>query len=133
MALLEHRAGSLEEYTSDGGGEGLRRALSLSPEAVIEEVAASGLRGRGGGGFPTGEKWDAIRRFGTGSRYVVCNAAEGEPATFKDRTLLQTNPYRVLEGIAIAAHAVGAERAFLGLKEAFDVEADAVRRATEEM
>jgi NADH:ubiquinone oxidoreductase subunit F (NADH-binding) len=133
MALLDQPAGSLEEYSSSGGGEGLRRALSMSPDDVIEEIAASGLRGRGGGGFPTGEKWNAIRRYGTGIRYVVCNAAEGEPATFKDRTLLQANPYRVLEGISIAAHAVGGERAFLGLKEAFDVEAAAVGRAVAEM
>jgi NADH:ubiquinone oxidoreductase subunit F (NADH-binding) len=133
VALLEHPAASLEEHLASGGANGLRRALSMSPDGVIEEIAASGLRGRGGGGFPTGEKWDAIRRYGTGIRYVVCNAAEGEPATFKDRTLLQTNPYRILEGISIAAYAVGAERAFLGLKEVFDVETAAVGRAKEEM
>ena len=133
MALLEHPAASLEEYSASGGGEGLRRALSLSPDQVIEEIAASGLRGRGGGGFPTGEKWDAIRRYGTGVRYVVCNGAEGEPATFKDRTLLRSNPYRILEGISIAAYAVGAERAFVGLKASFGVEAAAVERAKEEM
>jgi NADH:ubiquinone oxidoreductase subunit F (NADH-binding) len=132
-ALLEYPAASLEDYSASGGGEGLRRALSMSPDEVIEEVTASGLRGRGGGGFPTGEKWGAIRRYGTGTRYVVCNAAEGEPATFKDRTLLQANPYRILEGIAIAAYAVGAERAFLGLKEVFDVEVAAVMRAKEEL
>jgi NADH-quinone oxidoreductase subunit F len=123
----------LEEYSASGGGAGLRRALSMSPEQVVEELKASGLRGRGGGGFPTGEKWDAIRSYGTGIRYVVCNGAEGEPATFKDRMLLQMNPYRILEGISIAAYAVGAERAFLGVKEAFDVEAEAATRAKEEM
>jgi hypothetical protein len=64
--LLLHGAASREEYSASGGGEGLRRALSSSPEQVIEEVGASGLRGRGGGGFPTGEKWDAIRGYGTG-------------------------------------------------------------------
>jgi NADH-quinone oxidoreductase subunit F len=133
MALLEHPAGTFEEYSASGGGGGLRRALSMSPDQVIEEVTTSGLRGRGGGGFPTGDKWAAIHRYGTGGRYVVCNAAEGEPATFKDRTLLQMNPYRVLEGISIAAYAVGAERAFLGMKETFDVEADAATRAAEEM
>jgi NADH-quinone oxidoreductase subunit F len=133
MALLDHPAASLEEYSASGGGEGLRRALTMSPDEVIEEITASGLRGRGGGGFPTGEKWDAIKRYGTGIRYVVCNAAEGEPATFKDRTLLQMNPYRILEGISIAAYAVGAERAFLGLKEAFDVEATAATRAKGEL
>lgn len=133
MALLEHRPGSLDEYSASGGGQGLRRALSMTPDQVIEELAASGLRGRGGGGFPTGEKWAAIRQYGTGVRYVVCNAAEGEPATFKDRLLLQMNPYRILEGISIAAYAVGAERAFLGMKETFDVEAEAVTRAKQEM
>jgi NADH:ubiquinone oxidoreductase subunit F (NADH-binding) len=132
MRLLD-RAASLQEYSASGGGEGVRRALSMSPDQVVEELIASGLRGRGGGGFPTGEKWDAIRRYGTGVRYVVCNAAEGEPATFKDRTLLQTNPYRVLEGISIAAHAVGAEKAFIGLKQVFDVEAGEVARARDEM
>jgi NADH-quinone oxidoreductase subunit F len=70
MPLLEHPAASLEEYSASGGGEGLRRALSMSPEEVIEEIAASGLRGRGGGGFPTGEKWDAIRR--------TCSLADGD-------------------------------------------------------
>lgn len=133
MALLESSAGSLKQYTASGGGEGLRRALSMSPDQVIEQIQASGLRGRGGGGFPTGEKWAAIRRYGTGVRYVVCNGAEGEPATFKDRTLLRANPYRILEGISIAAYAVGAERAFLGLKEVFDGEAEAAARAVEEM
>jgi NADH:ubiquinone oxidoreductase subunit F (NADH-binding) len=132
MPLLEPAA-SFEEYSASGGGEGLRRALSMRPDQVVEELRGSGLRGRGGGGFPTGEKWDAIRRYGTGIRYVVCNGAEGEPATFKDRTLLQTNPYRVLEGISIAAYAVGAERAFLGMKETFDVEAEAATRAKEEI
>ena len=100
---------------------------------MIDEVAKSGLRGRGGAGFPTSEKWRSIRTTGTGARFAVCNGAEGEPATFKDRTLLRTNPYQVIEGLAIAAYAVGAERAYIGVKEAFAIEADAVRRAIEEM
>ena len=79
-------------------------------------MARSELRGRGGAGFPTGEKWRAVRGIGAGPRFAVCNAAEGEPATFKDRLLLRTNPYQVLEGLAIAAYAVGAERAYVGLK-----------------
>ena len=133
MALLGTPAASLEAYLAMGGAEGLGRAASLSPEQVIDEIEASGLRGRGGGGFPTGIKWRAIRRIGTGARFVVCNAAEGEPATFKDRMLLRTNPYRVLEGISIAAYAVGAERAFIGLKETFGDEVAAVTRANQEM
>ncbi len=133
MALLDIAPGSLDEYLAAGGGRGLEVALGASPEAVIEEVAKSGLRGRGGAGFPTADKWRAIRTTGTGARFAVCNGAEGEPATFKDRTLLRTNPYQVVEGLAIAAYAVGAERAYVGVKEAFTQEAEAVRRAIAEM
>ncbi len=105
MALLDTAPTSLGDYETAGGLRGLERALSSAPHAVIEEVARSGLRGRGGAGFPTGEKWGAIRGSGSGTRYAVCNAAEGEPATFKDPLLLRTNPYQVLEGVAIAAYA----------------------------
>lgn len=133
MPLLDVEPRSYREYVASGGGRGLPRALESPPEAVIDEVARSGLRGRGGAGFPTGEKWRSVRTQGTGTRYMVCNAAEGEPATFKDRTLLRTNPYQVLEGLAIAAYAVGAEAAFIGLKEAFVPEREAVARAMQEM
>ncbi|HEX9236267.1 MAG TPA: NADH-ubiquinone oxidoreductase-F iron-sulfur binding region domain-containing protein [Actinomycetota bacterium] len=133
MPLLDQAPSSFESYLQLGGGRGLEQALASSPEAVIEEVGRSGLRGRGGAGFPTGEKWRSVRTTGTGTRYMVCNAAEGEPATFKDRMLLRTNPYQVLEGLAIAAYAVGAESAFFGLKEAFRPELDAVGRAIDEM
>ena len=89
---------------------GLAAARRLGPSATIDEVAASGLRGRGGGGFPTGAKWASVRSAGGGRRYVVANGAEGEPATFKDRMLMRRDPYRVIEGTAIAALAVGADR-----------------------
>jgi NADH:ubiquinone oxidoreductase subunit F (NADH-binding) len=115
----------LGDYEAAGGGRGLQTALTAWPVAVIQEVARSGLRGRGGAGFPTGEKWRAVRSVGAGPRYAVCNAAEGEPATFKDRLLLRINPYQVLEGLAIAAYAVGAERAYIGLKETFTTEVQA--------
>src|SRR2546428_5567887 len=131
--LLDIAPRSLDEYLESGGGRGLEVALGAWPEAVIEEVARSGLRGRGGAGFPTGEKWRSVRTVGAGPRFAVCNAAEGEPATFKDRFLMRTNPYQVLEGLAIAAHAVGAERAYIGLKELFTEEAAAVSGAVEEM
>lgn len=124
---------SFDEYVAAGGGRGMQVALSSAPEATIEEVAKSGLRGRGGAGFPTGEKWRTVRTTGTGTRYAVCNAAEGEPATFKDRILLRRNPYQVIEGLAIAAYAVGAREAFLGLKETFAEETDRVGRALGEM
>jgi NADH-quinone oxidoreductase subunit F len=133
VGLLDLAPKSLEEYVAGGGGRGLEVALGASPEAIIEEVAKSGLRGRGGAGFPTGEKWRTVRSTGSGTRYAVCNAAEGEPATFKDRTLLRSNPYQVIEGLAIAAHAVGAERAFIGLKETFPLEIERLAEALREM
>ena len=133
MPLLDKAPKSFDDYASDGGGRGLEIALGAGPEAAIDEVAKSGLRGRGGAGFPTGEKWRSIRSTGTGTRFAVCNGAEGEPATFKDRTLFRTNPYQVLEGLAIGAYAVGAERAYVGLKETFAEEVQAVDRALREM
>ncbi|HEX2030048.1 MAG TPA: NADH-ubiquinone oxidoreductase-F iron-sulfur binding region domain-containing protein [Actinomycetota bacterium] len=133
MGLLDHEASSFDEYLGAGGGRGLERALGLPPEQVIEEVSLSGLRGRGGAGFPTGRKWLAVRGTGTGPRYVVCNAAEGEPATFKDRILIRRNPYRMLDGLGIAAHAVGAERAYVGIKDTFATEGEILVRAIGEM
>jgi NADH:ubiquinone oxidoreductase subunit F (NADH-binding) len=133
MALLDIEPASLAEYEAGGGGRGLEIARGASPEAVIEEIARSGLRGRGGAGFPTGEKWRLVRTVGAGSRFAVCNAAEGEPATFKDRFLLRTNPYQVLEGLAIAAYAVGVEHAYIVLKETSAKEIAAVGRALAEM
>jgi NADH-quinone oxidoreductase subunit F len=133
MALLDVAPRSFDEYVAAGGGRGLEIALRAEPDAVIEEVRKSGLRGRGGAGFPTGEKWRSIRTTGTGTRFAVCNGAEGEPATFKDRLLLRTNPFQVLEGLAIAGYAVGAERCYVGVKETFTEEIEAVGRALEEM
>ena len=126
--------GSLDEYLGAGGSEGLTKALALQPRAIIEEIKRSGLRGRGGGGFPTGAKWQTVADSDPGAtKYAVCNAAEGEPGTFKDRWLMRRNPYQVVEGLAIAAFAVGAERAYIALKRAFEPEREAIRRAIEEM
>jgi NADH:ubiquinone oxidoreductase subunit F (NADH-binding) len=111
---------TLDDYVAAGGGEGYRTAIELAPDDVIEIVSAAGLRGRGGAGFPTGTKWRSVADAAHGPTYVVCNAAEGEPATFKDRALLARNPFGVLEGVLIALHAVGADRAFIGIKERFD-------------
>ena len=107
-------------------------AHELGPARTVAELVASGLRGRGGGGFPTGRKWEAIR-LAAGNHYVVCNAAEGEPATFKDRALMRANPYQAVEGLAIAAFCVGAPFAYLALKASFEVERARVTRAVEEM
>lgn len=133
MSLSDKVYGSLEEYVADGGGRGWQQATSMAPEGVIDVVKRSGLRGRGGAGFPTGIKWDSIRTVGLGDRFVVCNASEGEPGTYKDRYLMQRNPYATLEGIMIASYAVGAVAAFIVLKEVFHREIDRVARAIEEM
>jgi NADH:ubiquinone oxidoreductase subunit F (NADH-binding) len=124
---------SLEAYLAAGGGQGLARAQEIGPAATIEELRRSGLRGRGGAGFPTGRKWDTVAEQGGTHHYVVCNAAEGEPGTFKDRALIPANPYQVVEGLIIAGFAVNAVEAFIGLKASFVPEIDAVTRAVVEM
>jgi len=124
---------SLDEYRRAGGGEALERARGLGPGAVIGEIGLSGLRGRGGAGFPTGRKWASVRDSGAPITYAVCNAAEGEPATFKDRALMRANPYQVLEGLLIAGLAVEAAGVYLALKASFLDARDALERAAWEM
>ena len=127
--------GSLQVYVDNGGGDGLSVARRLSPLAIVDEVEASGLRGRGGGGFPTGRKWRTVgaNRSDVTPATVVVNAAEGEPGSFKDRELLRRNPYRVLEGALIAARAIGADRVVVALKATFSQEAERVRAAAAEL
>lgn len=125
---------SVDEYlASELGGMGVARAVELGREATMNEVAASGLRGRGGGGFPTGQKWKGVASGGGTHRYVVCNAAEGEPGTFKDRALIRANPYQLVEGLIIAAFAVGATEAFICLKASFTQEREQLTRAVAEL
>jgi NADH-quinone oxidoreductase subunit F len=124
---------SIDDYLAFGGGQGLARAVELGAEQTLKEVLLSGLRGRGGAGFRTGRKWETILRSSGGTRYVVCNAAEGEPGSFKDRTLMRANPYQIVEGVAIAAATVGATEAFICLKASFAPEVEAVTRAVREM
>ena len=123
---------SLDDYLDLGGGTGLVVARGMEPAAIIEEVRRSGLRGRGGAGFPTGLKWRGAAT-DTPPRAVVCNAAEGEPGTFKDRAILSRNPFSVLEGIAIAAKAVQAETAYVGIKSLFSEQIDRLQSAAGEM
>ena len=126
---------SLDAYLDAGGGEGLRVARAIGPWRTVEEVTLSGLRGRGGGGFRTGHKWQSVLENSRDGemRFVVGNGAEGEPGTFKDRAIIRHNPYQVVEGLAVAAFAVGATHAFLATKAAFAREVDQLRRALEEM
>jgi NADH-quinone oxidoreductase subunit F len=104
----------LKDYEARGGYAALKKILAekMPPEAVIAEVKKSGLRGRGGAGFPTGLKWSFMPRQFPGNKYLVCNSDEGEPGTFKDRDILRYNPHSVIEGMAIAAYAIGATVAY---------------------
>src|SRR3954469_17259491 len=128
---------TIDEYlATEVGGLGLRAAQDMGPAATIDTVQRAGLRGRGGGGFPTGRKWRSIAGSDPGRggrRYLVVNGAEGEPGTFKDRALLRANPYQLIEGAIIAAFAVGADEIYIAVKEAFTREVAALTRAVEEM
>jgi NADH-quinone oxidoreductase subunit F len=125
----------LAEYEKAGGGQGLQAAVRLGVDGVIDEIVASGLRGRGGAGFPTGRKWatvaDSLSPVEPAT--VVVNAAEGEPGSFKDRAIVRADPYRVLEGALIAAFAVGADNVILAVKETFLREATRLRDAIDEV
>jgi NADH:ubiquinone oxidoreductase subunit F (NADH-binding) len=124
---------SLDEWIATGIGRvGVETAQRLGPAATIELISQAGLRGRGGGGFPTGRKWAGIAAQEATRRYLVVNGAEGEPGTFKDRALIRANPYQLVEGLIIAAFAVGAEEAFVCLKASFEREIAAVTRAVQE-
>ena len=125
---------SLDHYlATETGGLGLKQAVDLGPARTIREVERSGLRGRGGGGFPTGRKWAGVAGQLGSRRYLVVNGAEGEPGTFKDRTLMRSNPYQLVEGAIIAAFAVDAAEVFIALKASFETELQAVTRAVQEM
>lgn len=107
----------IEEYIAVGGYQQLYRVLhQMSPEGVIREITASGLRGRGGGGYPTGLKWATVAKMPEGQKYVVCNADEGDPGAFMDRSVLESDPHRVLEGMAIAAYAIGANHGYIYIR-----------------
>lgn len=110
---------SLACYVEDGGYADLRKALGLSPKAVTEEVKKSGLRGRGGAGFPTGLKWTFVPPNNTKPVYLICNADESEPGTFKDRFVIHQDPHQLIEGMAIACYAVGAHLAYIYIREEF--------------
>ncbi len=131
--LADEPVTSLDDYLGRGGGRGLARARQMGPEGVMEELSRSGLRGRGGAGFPTGVKWASTRAAEGRRRYAVCNAAEGEPATFKDRALIRSNPYQCVEGLAIAALAMEAADAYVATKARFEAERSLLEVAVEEM
>jgi NADH-quinone oxidoreductase subunit F len=126
---------TLASYLEAGGGTALRATLERGPDWTIEQIDRAGVRGRGGAGFPAARKWESVRAGGPqlGDRYVVANGAEGEPGTFKDRPLMRSNPYAVIEGLSVAATVVGAREAFIAVKASFTPEITALERALDEM
>jgi NADH-quinone oxidoreductase subunit F len=122
---------TLAVYERRGGYESLRRALQMPPEAVLNELKASGLRGRGGAGFAMGTKASFLPQ-GAMDKYLVCNADESEPGTFKDRELMQKNPHMLIEGIVIAAHAAGINRSFIYIRGEYAQQADILDAAIAE-
>src|SRR5262245_36492027 len=114
---------TLDFYLRHQGYEGLKKALTLAPDQIIEMVKASGLRGRGGAGFPTGMKWQFVDKK-IEPRYIACNADESEPGTFKDHLLMERNPHLLIEGCAIGCYAIGAKVAYIYIRgEFFHVQA----------
>lgn len=121
-----------EEYVAHGGGEGLDRARALSPEAIIEELKVSGLRGRGGAAFPVWAKWQAAREAAADRKYVVANADEGDAGTYCDRMIMEGEPYRLIEGMLICALAIGADTGYIYCRQEYPAAARTLRAAIEE-
>jgi len=119
-------------YLKDGGYEELKKALNMKPEEIVNEVKASGLRGRGGAGFPCGAKWGFIRPGETKPIYLICNADESEPGTFKDRYIIHQDPHQLLEGMIISCYAVNARLAYIYIRGEFPLGAKILETAIQE-
>jgi NADH:ubiquinone oxidoreductase subunit F (NADH-binding)/(2Fe-2S) ferredoxin len=117
---------AIDDYLAIGGYTSLGKALQMSPEQIIDEVKKAGLRGRGGGGFPTAAKWETTRRAHGNTKYVICNADEGDPGAFMDRSLVEGNPHSVLEGMIIGAYAIGSHQGYIYIRNEYPL---AVRNA----
>jgi NADH-quinone oxidoreductase subunit F len=124
---------NMNHYIARGGYLGLARALEMTPEAVISEVQESGLRGRGGAGFPTGRKWEFARRAQGAPKYIICNADEGDPGAFMDRSLLEGDPHAVLEGILIGAYAIGAGEGYIYIRAEYPLAIERLKVALSQM
>ena len=123
---------SIQSALEQGGYQGLRAALNCEPSSVVDEVEASGLNGRGGAGFPVGRKWRFVAGAERFPKYVICNADESEPLIFKDRVLIETNPHQVLEGMAIAGYATGADQAFIYIRGEYASQAELLEQAIQQ-
>ena len=123
---------NLDEALGSGAYEGLARALTIGREATLKEITDSGLRGRGGAGFPTGRKW-AFAAPGGGDKYIVCNGDEGDPGAFMDRSILEGNPVAVIEGMAIGAYAIGAENGYIYVRAEYPIAVNRLKIAIEQL
>jgi len=124
---------SIEEYQHHGGYAAARKALlDLSPEQICQEITKSGLRGRGGGGFPTGRKWEAARAQRSEEKYVICNADEGDPGAFMNRSVMEGNPHSVIEGLMIAARAIGADHTLIYVRTEYPLAVQRMRQAVKD-
>ena len=124
---------NIDEYIALGGYQGLRKALlAMSPEGIIAEIKASGLRGRGGAGFPTGRKWELARAVAGEEKYVICNGDEGDPGAFMDRSIVESDPHCVLEGMTIGARAIGASQGFLYIRAEYPLALERLTQAMEQ-
>jgi len=120
---------NMNHYIANGGYSGLEKALKMSPERIIEELEKSGLRGRGGAGFPTHRKWELCRKARCRPKYVICNADEGDPGAFMDRVVLESDPHRVIEGMIIAGYAIGAEQGYIYVRAEYPLAIERIRIA----
>ena len=125
---------NINEVLAAGGYRALEKILSetITPEMVIEEVKRSGLRGRGGAGFPTGMKWEFTRKAAGAEKYIICNADEGEPGTFKDRLILEGDPHKLIEAMTIAAYAIGANRGYVYIRGEYDLSIARMQKAIDQ-
>jgi NADH-quinone oxidoreductase subunit F len=123
----------IDDYFSLEGYSALAHVLDkMSPDEVIEEVKKSGLRGRGGGGFPAGKKWELARKIKGEPKYIICNADEGDPGAYMDRSLMEGNPHRVLEGMIIGAYAIGAKEGYIYIRDEYPLALEHITKAIEE-
>jgi NADH-quinone oxidoreductase subunit F len=124
---------NIDHYIANGGYSGLVKALNMTPEAIIEEIKEAGLRGRGGAGFPTWQKWDFCRKAPGKEKYIICNADEGDPGAFMNRSLLEGDPHSVLEGMVIGAYTIGSNQGYIYCRAEYPLALERLRLALEQM
>lgn len=123
---------SIDDFFAYEGGQAFATALQMTPELIVEVIKQSGLRGRGGAGFPVGVKWDAVRKTPGTKKYVICNADESEPGTFKDRVIMEGDPFSIIEAMLIAAYAVGSDEGYIYIRGEYQLALDRVQKAIQQ-